>query len=94
MPISREQVEHVAVLARLALTEAEKDKLTTELGQILEHADKIAELDTAEVEPTAHAVAVTNVWRSDRPGEELSREEALSNAPDREEDAFGVPKII
>jgi aspartyl-tRNA(Asn)/glutamyl-tRNA(Gln) amidotransferase subunit C len=94
MPISREQVEHVAVLARLTLTEDEKDKLTTELGQILEYADKIAELDTATVKPSAHAVYVTNVFRADQVGTELSRDEALANAPDREDDAFGVPKII
>ena len=94
MPISRKDVEHVAALARLALTKDETDKLTVELGQILEHADKISELDTADVEPSAHAVKLTNVLRSDEVGIELARDDALANAPDREDDAFGVPKIV
>lgn len=94
MPISREDVEHIAALARLALTDGEIDKLTVELGRILEHADKISELDTADVEPSAHAVKVTNVLRPDRIGAELPRDDVLANAPDRENDAFGVPKIV
>ncbi len=94
MLISREDVEHVAALARLALTDEETDKLTVELGQILEHAGKISEIDTAGVEPSAHAIKVTNVLRADKVGDELSQEEALANAPDREDDAFGVPKIV
>ncbi len=94
MPISRQQVEHVAILARLAITEEEKDTLTIELGQILEHADKISELDTEDVSPSAHAVDLKNVLRADRVGAELTRAEAMDNAPDRENDAFGVPKIV
>ena len=94
MSISREDVEYVAALARLALTEDETDKLTVELGQILEHADKISGLDTTNVEPSAHAIKVTNVLRPDKVGVELSRDAALANAPDREDDAFGVPKIV
>ncbi len=94
MPISREDVEHVAALARLALTEDETEKLTDELGQILEHADKISELDTVGVEPSAHAVKLTNVLRPDKVGEELQRDDALANAPNREDNAFGVPKIV
>lgn len=94
MPISKADVEHVALLARLDLTDDEKETLTSQLGHILEHAGKIAELDTASVEPTAHAVPTVNVFRADEVGPELSVEEALSNAPEREGDAFGVPKIV
>jgi aspartyl-tRNA(Asn)/glutamyl-tRNA(Gln) amidotransferase subunit C len=94
MPISKADVEHVALLARLRLTEDEKEMFTVQLGQILEHAGKIAELDTADIEPTSHAVPTVNVFRTDEVGPELSVEEALSNAPEREGDAFGVPKIV
>lgn len=93
MPISKADVEHVALLARLSLTDEETETLTVQLGQILEHAGKIAELDTGAVEPTAHAIPTVNVLRADKVGTELSVEEALSNAPEREADAFGVPKI-
>ncbi len=94
MPISRKDVEHVAKLARLELTGSEIEQLTSELGQILGHAAKISELDTSEVEPTASAIVSINVWRSDEVGPELSAEEALANAPDREDDTFSVPKIV
>jgi aspartyl-tRNA(Asn)/glutamyl-tRNA(Gln) amidotransferase subunit C len=94
MPISKADVEHVALLARLALTEDEKDTLTDELSQILDHAGKIAALDTSRVEPTAHAIPVTNVFREDVVGPELELERALANAPDREDDAFAIPKIV
>lgn len=94
MPISKADVEHVALLARLRLTEDEKATLTVQLGQILEHAGKIAELDTRKVEPTAHAIPTVNVLRADEVGPELSVDETLSNAPEREDDAFGVPKIV
>lgn len=93
MPISKSDVEHVALLARLRLTDEEKETLTVQLGQILEHAGKIAALDTSAVEPTSHAIPTVNVLRADKVGTELSVEEALSNAPEREDDAFGVPKI-
>ncbi|MDP1809283.1 MAG: Asp-tRNA(Asn)/Glu-tRNA(Gln) amidotransferase subunit GatC [Actinomycetota bacterium] len=94
MPISKSDVEHVALLARLSLTDEEKEILTVQLSQILEHAGKIAALDTSAVEPTSHAVPTVNVMRADKVGTELSVEEALSNAPERENDAFGVPKIV
>ena len=93
MPISKTDVEQVALLARLRLSDAETETLTVQLGQILDHAGKIAELDTAQVEPSAHAIPTVNVLRADVVGPELSVDDALSNAPDRENDAFGVPKI-
>ena len=91
--ISREQVEHVARLARLELTEAEKESYTIQLGRILEHIGKLRELDTSGVEPTSHVIPLTNVLREDevRPG--LSREEALANAPDAVDGFFRVPRI-
>jgi len=94
MPISKSDVEHVALLARLKLTDEETETLTFQLGQILEHAGKIAELDTGAVEPTAHAIPTVNVLRADKIGPELTADEALSNAPAREADAFAVPKIV
>ncbi len=94
MPISKKDVEHVAFLARLDISEAETETFTKQLGQILEHAGKIAELDTKNVEPTAHPIPIVNVLRDDKTGQELTVDEALKNAPDREDDAFGVPKIV
>ncbi|MDK2933193.1 MAG: aspartyl-tRNA(Asn)/glutamyl-tRNA(Gln) amidotransferase subunit [Clostridiales bacterium] len=65
MKITREQVEHVANLARLNLTEEEKERLTSEMESIIAFADKLNELDTSEVEPTAHAIPIQNVFRED-----------------------------
>ncbi len=93
MSISKEEVEHIALLARLELSETEKELFARQLDQILEHAGKIEELDTKGVEPTAHALPVVNVFREDKVGKELDLEVALANAPDREDDSFGVPKI-
>lgn len=92
--ISKQDVEYVARLARLELTEAEKDKFTGQLEQILEHAAKIKEIDTTSVQPTSHVVPVKNVFREDKAGPTLTREEALSNAPAKEDGAFVVPKIV
>lgn len=94
MSISRDDVEHVAWLARLALTEEDKEKFTKQLSQILEHAGKISELNTADVQPTSHPLPVKNVFREDKNRPSLSQEEALSNAPKREKGGFVVPKII
>ena len=89
--ISREQVLHVARLARLELSEEEVERMTTELSGILEHVDRISELDLAEVEPTSHVVALQNVFRADEPRPSLPREEALREAPDPADGAFRVP---
>lgn len=94
MAISKKDVEHVALLARLGLTEEEKKKFTRQLSQILEHASKISELDTEDVPPTSHVLPVKNVFRSDKSRPCLSQEKALSNAPKKEKGAFVVPKII
>jgi aspartyl-tRNA(Asn)/glutamyl-tRNA(Gln) amidotransferase subunit C len=91
MAISREQVLHVAELARLALTEDEVERFTEQLGAILEAVGKVAELDLADVEPTSHPLALVNVWRADEPRPSIAVDEALANAPGREAGAFRVP---
>lgn len=94
MAITKKDVEHVALLARLHLSEAEKEMYAAQLDQILEHAGKIAQLDTSEIEPTSHAIPVRNVYRADQLKDCLSKEEVLANAPEKEEGAFKVPKIV
>ncbi len=92
--IERKDVEYVAWLARLELSEDEIDRFTRQLGQVLEHAEKIKSLDTREVKPTSHPIPLKNVMREDvvKPG--LTQEEALSNAPRSEGGYFVVPRII
>ena len=91
MAISRDEVIHVARLARLELTEEEIARFQEQLSAILEAVGKVAELDLAEVEPTAHPLELANVWADDEPRPCLSVEEALANAPDRAGDFFRVP---
>jgi aspartyl-tRNA(Asn)/glutamyl-tRNA(Gln) amidotransferase subunit C len=91
MAISREEVVHVARLARLALTEEELDRFAGQLDAILEAVGKVAELDLSDVEPTLHPLALSNVWAEDEPRPCLSVEEALTNAPEVEDGAFRVP---
>jgi aspartyl-tRNA(Asn)/glutamyl-tRNA(Gln) amidotransferase subunit C len=92
--ITRAEVEHVAKLARLALTAEEMDSLTTELAGILEHAAKVEALDTEGVPPTAHPLPLVNVLRRDelRPG--VDRDEVLAEAPAAEDGRFRVPRIL
>lgn len=89
--IDREQVLHVARLARLELSDAEVETMAEELSGILEHVDRISELDLSGVEPTSHVVALENVLRADEPRPSLTRERALENAPDTADGAFRVP---
>jgi aspartyl-tRNA(Asn)/glutamyl-tRNA(Gln) amidotransferase subunit C len=89
--IDRQQVLHVARLARLELSEEEVDRMAGELSGILEHVDAISALDLDEVEPTTHVVALENVLRADEPEPSLPRERALENAPDPADGAFRVP---
>jgi aspartyl-tRNA(Asn)/glutamyl-tRNA(Gln) amidotransferase subunit C len=91
MAITREEVVHVARLARLELTEDELERFAGQLDAILEAVGKVSELDLADVEPTLHPLELSNVWAEDEPRPSLSAEEALANAPDRENDAFRVP---
>jgi aspartyl-tRNA(Asn)/glutamyl-tRNA(Gln) amidotransferase subunit C len=92
--ISMREVEHVARLARLELSEAEKERMRRELDRILSYIDKLRALDTDQVEPTSHAVPMTNVMREDAPRPSFPQDEMLSNAPERSGEFFRVPKII
>jgi aspartyl-tRNA(Asn)/glutamyl-tRNA(Gln) amidotransferase subunit C len=92
--ITRGDVEHVADLARLALTEEELGRLTGELAGILEHAARVQALDTEGVPPTAHPLPLVNVLRPDEPGPCLDRDEVLAEAPDAEDGRFRVPPIL
>ena len=94
MKITKEEVEHVALLARLKFSESEKERFTTQMNSILQYMEKLAELDTTHVEPTFHAVAQTNVSRPDAVGPSIPQELSLSNAPDPDRGFFRVPKII
>jgi aspartyl-tRNA(Asn)/glutamyl-tRNA(Gln) amidotransferase subunit C len=89
--IEREQVLHVAKLARLGLSEEEVERMAGELSGILEHVDRIAALDLDDVEPTSHVVELENVLRADVPHQSLPPEVALASAPDPAEGAFRVP---
>ena len=91
MAITREEVLHVAKLARLDLTEDEVERLTTQLGAILEAVSKVSELDLSDVPPTSHPLDIVNVWAEDEPRPSLSLDEAFANAPAREGDLFKVP---
>jgi aspartyl-tRNA(Asn)/glutamyl-tRNA(Gln) amidotransferase subunit C len=89
--IDRDQVLHVARLSRLRLTDAEVEAMVGELSGILEHVDRIGQLDLDGVEPTTHVVALENVWRADEPIPSLPREAALANAPEPQDGAFRAP---
>lgn len=89
--IDREQVLHVARLARLRLTDDELERMSGELSQVLEHVDRIAELDLDGVSPTSHVVDLENVWRADEPRPSWPREKVLEPAPDPVDGAFRVP---
>ena len=91
MAISRDEVVHVARLARLALTEEELDRFAGQLDAILEAVGKVAELDLSGVEPTLHPRELANVWAEDEPHPSLPVADALANAPAVEADAFRVP---
>ncbi|HEY6011945.1 MAG TPA: Asp-tRNA(Asn)/Glu-tRNA(Gln) amidotransferase subunit GatC [Nitrospirota bacterium] len=94
MKISKQEVEHVAKLARLELSEQEKEKLTDQLSNILTYVEKLNELDTKGIEPTAHVLDIKNVMRDDVSRPSLPQERALANAPDKAAGHFKVPKII
>ncbi len=91
MAITRDEVLHVARLARLELTDDEVERFTEQLSAILEAVAKVSELDLSDVEATAHPLDVVNVWAEDEPRPSLSVDEALANAPEREGGFFKVP---
>ena len=91
--ITVKDVEHVAKLARLELTEEEKELYTKQLGDVLKYVDQMNEVDTSNVEPMSHAIDFVNVMREDEVHYEQSKEELMANAPDEENGFFRVPKI-
>ena len=93
MAISREDVLHVARLARLQIPEDEIERVQEQLGAILEAVGKVAELDLTGVEPTSHPLDLANEWAEDEPRPSLAREDALANAPDPADGAFRVPAV-
>jgi aspartyl-tRNA(Asn)/glutamyl-tRNA(Gln) amidotransferase subunit C len=92
--LTLEQVEHVALLARLELTPEEKQKLTEELNVILSHFERLQELDTTNVEPTSHPIPMQNVFRDDAVRPSLPRDQFLSEASQASEGYFVVPRIV
>ena len=94
MKITRDEVIHVAHLARLDMDPGSVDKFAGQVGKILEYVDTLNRLDTADIAPTAHAISLTNAFREDRETESLPNDAATANAPDPEDGCFLVPKII
>jgi aspartyl-tRNA(Asn)/glutamyl-tRNA(Gln) amidotransferase subunit C len=94
MAISREEVEKVSLLGRLLLSDDELDKMTTQLGAILQYIELLAEVDTSNVEPMAHALDVSDVFRDDVVRPSLDREDALANAPHRDQECYLVPAVL
>jgi len=94
MKISKQEVEHVAKLARLDLSEQEKEKLTQQLSNILTYVEKLGELDTKGVEPTSHVLDIKNVMRDDVAVPGLAQDRALANAPEKAAGHYKVPLII
>lgn len=94
MKITKKEVEHVAHLARLTLSEGELQSITGQLDTILSYVDKLEELDTSEVEPTTHVFSVSNAFRDDVVKESLPRTEAIKNGPRHNDELFQVPRVI
>ena len=94
MKLSSQEVEYVANLARLEISDKEKEKFTSQLNDILLYIDKLNELDTKGVAPMSHAIALTNAFREDKIADSLGTEKSLANAPDARGEFFRVPKVI
>ena len=93
MAISKDEVLHVARLARLALTDEEVERLTEELGAIVDAVSVVSELDLADVPPTSHPLDLVNVWDEDEPRPSLPLDDVFANAPERDGDHFRVPPV-
>lgn len=94
MRLTPAEVEHIAVLSRLELSDAERERAATELSQIIGYFEALSELDTDSVEPTMHALPIENVLRADEIAPGLSREAALRNAPESADGMFQVPRVV
>ncbi|MBF0338668.1 MAG: Asp-tRNA(Asn)/Glu-tRNA(Gln) amidotransferase subunit GatC [Nitrospirae bacterium] len=94
MTISHKDVQHIAALSRLSLTEEEKELFGNQLNDILLYVNKLNELDTVDVTPTSHVIPLQNIFRDDTLQQSIALDDALANAPDRAGDFYRVPKII
>jgi len=94
MTLSRDEIERVALLARLELSEEMIETLTDQLGDVLAYIEKLSELDTSGVVPMSHPGALHNVFREDTPAASLETQDALRNAPERADGFFRVPRVI
>ncbi len=94
MSVTIHDVEHIASLARLSFSQEEKQKLTSELNEILAYMEQLNQIDTTNVEPLSQVIPLSNVFRQDELKPTLTREEALRNAPASTEKFFRVPKVI
>jgi len=94
MSLTRDEVQKVAHLGRLELTDAELDAMTRQLGHILDYIEQLKQVDTTDVEPLAHPLPIQNVFRADEPAPSLPVDEALANAPKRKGDFYGVPAVL
>jgi aspartyl-tRNA(Asn)/glutamyl-tRNA(Gln) amidotransferase subunit C len=94
MSVTRDDVQHVAQLARLDFSDDEEKRMAEELSQILDYVDKLSELDTSGVPPMSHVLDVTNVFREDDIEERIDPDQALAPAPDQDGGYFKVPKVV
>lgn len=94
MGITREEIIHVANLARLEVGEKEIDTFADQLGEVLEYVNTLKQVDTGGVPPTSHAISLTNAFREDVTSGHLDRDKALNNAPEKEDGSFLVPKVV
>lgn len=92
--LTEQQVRHVAKLSRLRLSDEEVHRMAEQLSAVLDYVSQLSELNVEGVEPMAHAMELTNVWREDVPGETLTVEQVLANAPQKDPPFFKVPKVI
>ena len=94
MKVTKETIEHVAQLARLNLTESEKESLTSKMEEIISWVDKLNQLDTSGVKPMEHVIPISNVLREDKAEKSYDRDKILANAPVSEDGCFKVPKVV
>jgi aspartyl-tRNA(Asn)/glutamyl-tRNA(Gln) amidotransferase subunit C len=94
MPLTRAEVEHIAELAKLALTEEEKTLYQEQLSAILDYADQLKQVDTSAIPPTTTVLPLRSVMRPDEPGDSLPRADVLANAPDAQDESFAVQAIL
>ena len=94
MKITKEEILHVANLARLEMDDASVDKFSDQISNILGYIDKLNQVNTEGIKPTSHAISLTNAFREDGEPEHMNRDAALDNAPEKEDGAFIVPRVV